>query len=149
MNLNEKYKQQLLNSIPVVAAMNVDIQAVETNSITISAPLDTNINYEGTAFGGSLNTACVLSSYLLVHHFLNMNEVKFNSLVIQNSSVEYLVPVKKDFIAKSLIKQKNAEFLIRSISKRGKGRIEVDSVITTEDNSEVLVRFKGRFVVSK
>jgi thioesterase domain-containing protein len=148
MNINEKYKEQLLNSIPVVAAMNVDIKAVENNSITISAPLDTNINYEGTAFGGSLNTACVLSSYLLVHHFLISNEIKFTSLVIQNSSIEYLVPVQEDFFAKSLITQKNADFLKRTISKRGKGRIEVESVISTEGSSVEFVKFKGRFVVS-
>ena len=148
MSIEQEYKKQLLNSIPVVSAMNVDIEKVESHSIMLSAPLDTNINYEGTAFGGSLNTACVLSCYLLVHHFMKSNDIPFNSLVIQNSSINYIKPVQKDFFAKAELSEKQGDFLKKVFLKKGKGRVSVKSkVFVADQSSENLVEFEARFVV--
>ena len=145
-NLKNNYKTELLNSIPVVAAMNVDITDIGADTIELTAPLDTNINYEGTAFGGSLNTLCVLSGYLLVHHILRSQEIPFSSLVIQDSQVKYLKPVTKDFHARATITPENLRSFMKMIQFKGKGRAEVSSIITTDDTSQ-LVTFEGRFVV--
>lgn len=149
MNLLDKYKAELLNSIPVVAAMDVQIKDISDQSITLGAPLNTNINYEGTVFGGSLNTACILSCYLLVHHLLKSKQIEFSSLVIQNSTIDYKIPVQADFSAKAIVTDKAEGLLLKLLDKKGMGRIEVRSCITTEDNPEELVEFKARFVVKK
>lgn len=149
MNLLDKYKAELLNSIPVVAAMDVQIKDISPKSITLGAPLNTNINYEGTVFGGSLNTACILSCYLLVHHLLKSKEIEFSSLVIQNSTINYKLPVQDDFIAKARVTDTSESTLIKLLDKKGVGRIEVFSCISTEKNPEELVEFKARFVVKK
>ena len=129
--------------------MDVDIIKIEEDSITLTAPLNTNINYEGTAFGGSLNTLCILSSYLLVHHALKSKEVPFNSLVIQDSSIKYLSPVNQDFTAQSKVETKNVDLLVKLIDKKGVGRISVKSEIKIGDSPDAKVIFQGRFVASK
>jgi thioesterase domain-containing protein len=149
MELSKNYEKELLSSIPVVGSMNISIEEVGDDFILLKAPLDTNINYEGTAFGGSLNTACILSSYLMVHHALRNNGIAFESLVIQNSSVEYLKPVRKDFFAKAFLGERNRQHLFRLLEKRGRGRVEIESSIFTDDENEKLVTFTGRFVVGR
>lgn len=149
MSLLDKYKDDLLNSIPVVKAMDVQILDILDQSITLGAPLNTNINYEGTVFGGSLNTACILSCYLLVHHLLKSNNVEFSSLVIQNSTINYKFPVQDDFKAQAIVSDQSAATLIKMLDKKGLGRVEVFSNIFTQSSSEHLVDFKARFVVKK
>ncbi|MBD66547.1 MAG: thioesterase [Halobacteriovoraceae bacterium] len=146
MELQEIYKQKLLDSIPVVKGMDVEIDNISPNSLTVGAPLNANINYEGTAFGGSLNTVCILSCYLLVHHLLNTHEVEFESLVIQNSKVDYLRPVDKDFFAISYVADKERERFFKMLKARGVGRINVSSSIRTSGREENHVEFKARFV---
>ena len=147
MELNEQYKQSLLDSIPVVKGMEVDIDNISPNSITVGAPLNANINYEGTAFGGSLNTVCILSCYVLVHHILKNEKIEFESLVIQNSEIEYLTPVQKDFYAISYASDKSKKHLFDMLEKRKIGRIEVESHIRTGGQEIDQVRFRARFVV--
>jgi thioesterase domain-containing protein len=147
--LLKKYKEELLSSIPVVSSMDVDIVDVGPTSIVLTAPLNTNINYEGTAFGGSLNTLCILSSYLLVHHILKQAGIGFNSLVIQNSEVEYLKPVDGDFSAQASLSVSDEKLFYKLMNKKGIGRVTIISEIKTNQADDVRVRFKGRFVATK
>lgn len=150
MDLQKSYKEELLSSIPVISGMDVDILKIAERSITLSAPLNTNINYEGTAFGGSLNTLCILSSYLLVHHALKSKDIRFNSLVIQDSSIKYLSPVNVDFKAQSRVEVKDVNLLVKLIEKKGVGRITVQAEIRPKQGSveSPMVVFQGRFVAS-
>ncbi len=149
MELSEIYKEELLTSIPVVSGMHLSIYDIKSHSISILAPLEKNINYEGTAFGGSINTLCILSSYLLVHHLIRSETGSApKSLVIQNGSIDYLKPVTSDFIACSRIQDKSLERFMKIFSKKKLGRIEVSADIRLPGEEEVLAVFKGRFVVN-
>ena len=145
MNLYEEYKRQLLNSIPVVTGMEIDIKDISPKEISITAPLNTNINYEGTAFGGSINTLCILSSYLLTHHIVKESKLDLKSLVIQDSQIKYITPVQEDFVATATVSDSELKRFLTLLSRKGVGRINVSSVIRTA-NSQDLVHFKGRFV---
>jgi thioesterase domain-containing protein len=147
-DLKKQYADDLLKSIPVVRGMNVSIENLGDYSLRLKAPLDSNINYEGTAFGGSLNTACILSCYLLVHHVMKMNKVSFRSLVIQNSHIDYHLPVDDDFCAEAQIEENSALDLLRLLGARGRGRVSVDSRIETVSDSQKRVSFTGRFVAT-
>lgn len=143
------YKQQLVDSIPVVTALGVDIEDVGDDFVLLRAPLDKNINYEGTAFGGSLNTVAILSCYLLTHHILKCNQVPFQSLVIQNSQINYLRPVTGDFYARSQISdQKDIQRFLKMLWQKKMARIELTSNIFSlqGDPQHPLVQFTGRFV---
>ena len=146
MAINDDYKNQLLNSIPVIKSMNLEIVKVKSNSLTLMAPLNENINYEGTAFGGSINTLCVLSSYLLIHHILKSNRIKFSSLVIQDSSIQYIKPVDSDFIAKAQTSSPQIDRFIKALHKKESARISIEAFITCGTSSEIKAQFKSRFV---
>lgn len=147
--LINKYREQLLHSIPVISGMDLKIKDIEPQSILIQAPLNPNINYEGTAFGGSLNTCCVLASFLLVQHLMRSRDIKFKSLVIQDSSIKYLQPVDGDFIAKSSVSDSSLKSFLRCLEKRGQGRIQIQAEVFNEkDLKQTKVSFQGRFVAS-
>lgn len=149
MQLSEIYKQELLESIPVVAGMHLRIHDIQEKSISLHAPLEKNINYEGTAFGGSINTLCILSSYLLVHHLIRSETgIAPQSLVIQNGNIEYLKPVTSDFIACSGIEDKSLNQFMKVFTRKKLGRIEVCAKVRLPDSDEVLAVFRGRFVVN-
>ena len=145
-NLLNQYKEKLFHSIPVISGMDVSISEIQDSRICLKAPLDTNINYEGTAFGGSLNTLCILSAYLLTHHLLKTKGIKFNSLVIQNSSIEYRRPVDSDFTAKAEILGLEKEKFLKIMLKKKIARVSIKSVIYTSNSSQESVVFHGRFV---
>lgn len=148
MEIETIYKEELLESIPVVSGMNVDIVEVEAQRICVKAPLNNNFNYEGTAFGGSLNTLAILSCYLLAHHLMRQNDIKFNSLVIQDSSIKYLSPVTTDFKACSFLKEGEDKRFLTILQKKGVGRVSLTSHIFDEESGEPCVEFSGRFVAT-
>ncbi len=148
MEIASIYKKELLESIPVVSGMNVDIMDVDENSIWLKAPLKTNFNYEGTAFGGSLNTLGILSCYLLAHHLMRKEGVEFKSLVIQDSSIKYIRPVRSDFTAKSFVANGQDLAFLKMLRKKGLGRISLSSKIFDDHSKLPCVEFSGRFVAT-
>lgn len=144
--ISEQYKRDLLESIPVVSEMNLEIKTVEDQKIVLKAPLNKNINYEGTAFGGSINTLAILSCYLLTHHTMKIHDIDFKSLVIQNSEIDYLMPVDSDFEAVAEIDEASVISFIRSLKRRKVGRLNVLSQIMVGDS--IRASFKGRFVAT-
>jgi thioesterase domain-containing protein len=148
MDLKNDYKRELLESIPVVSGMNIEILDIGTNHVTLSAPLDTNINYEGTAFGGSINTLGILSCYLLTHHILKNHQIEFGSLVIQSGSTDYLKPIDNIFQATAKVDDKSLESFVKMITRRGRARLHVESKIMCEGDSSSRAVFNGRFVAS-
>lgn len=148
MDLINEYKKELISAIPVVSGMDLNIQSVNENEVHLKAPLNTHINYEGTAFGGSLNTVAILSAYLLCHHIMRIHKLDFKSLVIQDSSIKYLKPIHSDFIAKSFMELAHKNLFIKSLDKKGIGRATVSAQIYNINSQEVSVEFKGRFVAS-
>ena len=147
MDLKTQYKSKLLSAIPVVSAMKVDIIKIGIREITLTAPLDTNINYEGTAFGGSLNTLCILSGYLLVHHIMHSHEIGIDSLVIQDSQIKYIGPVHEDFYATASVDEAQLQSFLKMLERKKTGRIKIQSSVTT-GSSEGLVSFSARFVAT-
>lgn len=149
MDIKNDYKRELLESIPVVSGMNIEILDVQANKVTLCAPLDTNINYEGTAFGGSINTLGILSCYLLTHHILKMHKKSFNSLVIQNGNTDYLRPVDQVFRATASVTDDEVARFLRTFKRKARARIQVASNITCEGDESPRAVFNGRFVSSK
>jgi thioesterase domain-containing protein len=68
--------------------------------------------------------------------------------VVNHSEISYLKPITKDFDAIALRpEQANWEKFERMIDRKGKGRIEMDSVIY--EDGMLAVAYKGAFVVSE
>jgi len=143
--LTDLYKKELLSSIPVVSGMKIDIEKISDREIILKAPLDININYEGTAFGGSINTLCTLASYLLTHHLIKMSEHQIKSLVIQDSSIKYKSPVKDNFFAQAVISEAEKERFLSMLKRKKMGRVNLSTTVYTVKD-EGLVEYLARFV---
>jgi len=115
--------------IPITQGLGADIKNYDGNAITITAPLDKNINHRNSAFGGSLSAISILSGWALL--FIKMKELGIKTkLVIQSSNFEFTNPVIDDFEAIcALPPLKKYKWFINTLEKRGRARITVESEV--------------------
>jgi thioesterase domain-containing protein len=142
----ERKLQEILDSaIPLTQAMGIIVEHYTGHELTIVAPLANNFNHLGTAFGGSLYIACVLSAWGLLYLRLREAGVE-GSIVIHKGYVEYLRPVTGDIIATgTLPPEKEVAAFIESFRGTGKAKMTIYAVIKVDD--EVAVKFEGKFAV--
>ena len=128
MNLSE-ITSYIHEHIPLTAHLGAVVESFDGETVSISAPLNPNINHRNTAFGGSLSALGILSGWTLLFMKLKECGIK-NRLVIQKSSFDFQNPVDEDFIATcSLPETKTWEHFIKTLSKHGRARITVQSRI--------------------
>ena len=63
--INELQKN-FIHKIPMTKLMNLKLKNIMKKLLITTAPLDININDKGTAFGGSLATMTIISSWSFV-----------------------------------------------------------------------------------
>ncbi|NTU86695.1 MAG: thioesterase [Chlorobiaceae bacterium] len=144
--MEKKLQDILTKAIPLTQAMGITVERYSGRELTILAPLANNFNHLGTAFGGSLYIACVLSCWGLLYLRLREKGVK-GSIVIGKGCVEYLSPVTGDIIATGTMppEEEFSRFL-DSYSVKGKARITLRSVIEAAGGGPA-VRFEGEFAL--
>ncbi|NTV66696.1 MAG: thioesterase [Chlorobaculum sp.] len=142
----ERKLQDILDSaIPLTQAMGIIVERYSGRELTIVAPLANNFNHLGTAFGGSLYIACVLSAWGLLYLRLREAGVKGN-IVIRKGDVEYLRPVKGDIVATgALPPDEEVAAFIAAFKETGKAKMTIHAVIEVE--GKVAVKFEGAFAV--
>jgi thioesterase domain-containing protein len=138
--------QELLHSkIPITRAMGVWVEDYDGERLTLSAPLDLNVNHLGTAFGGSLNALAVLCGYGLL--WLELQDTECH-IVIRESSVSYERPVRGDL--RAVCVRPEAEALAQfKHAFHQKGRARISLAVTIEDQGTTAVRFRGMFVAMR
>lgn len=128
--------------IPLTRSIDVRVSTYDGKSLTLNAPLAMNSNHKGTAFGGSLFSLAVLAGWGLL--VLKLGERYLDAeLVIQDSNVEYLAPVRGDFNAQARLDADEFERFVRTLSRRGKARVQV--AVTISQDGRDAVRFEGTF----
>lgn len=140
-------EQYLHEHIPLSQAMGVSVTAIDESGVSLSAPLQPNINHRSTAFGGSLSAVAILSAWTFVHVQLQVLALPCR-IVIQRNSTEYISPVEDEFQVHCLTPpQQNWERFIAAISRRGKGRITLDALMYTK--GALAGKFQGEYVALK
>jgi thioesterase domain-containing protein len=136
-------EQTLYAEIPLTRAMGVTVAHFDATGLTLSAPLEPNINHKSTAFGGSLATLATLAGWGLLQ--LVLRERPPVTVVIQESSVQYLRPVAEDLRASCALPRAEAlEKFLRLLARKGMARIELEVLIPA--GGETAVKFRGLFV---
>jgi thioesterase domain-containing protein len=145
--MEKKLQEILSRAVPLTQAMGITVERYTGRELTILAPLANNFNHLGTAFGGSLYIACVLSCWGLLFLRLREAEVK-GSIVIGKGCAEYLTPVTGDILATGTMppEEEFARFL-DTFARKGKAKMTMRSVIGTEGGEAV--RFEGEFALVK
>ncbi|MDC0932205.1 YiiD C-terminal domain-containing protein [Arcobacteraceae bacterium] len=132
--------------MPLTKFMQLKIQEYNDNKLITTAPLDVNINDKGTAFGGSLSTITIISSWSLC--WLVSQELGFDSkniVVIKNEN-RYLKPVTQNIICHTIKPHKEEiQILKEKLEKKGSASLNIKSQII--ENGEVCVEFEGVYVI--
>ena len=144
--LVDKLQEKLHNEIPLTKIMGIKIENYNEKELITKAPLNININDKGTAFGGSLSTITIISSWSLC--WLISQELGFDSkniVVIKNEN-KYSKPVTKDIICHTL---KPSESEIALLKKKLETKKSASIKITSQiiEDNEVCVEFTGFYVI--
>ena len=142
----KKLQNKLHNEIPLTKMMGIKVQEYNEKELITTAPLNININDKGTAFGGSLATITIISSWSLC--WLVSQELGFQSdnIVIIKNEHSYRKPVTKDIICvtKKPSLQK-IEILKNKLLTKKSASIKIKSQIIEDD--ETCVDFIGYYVI--
>jgi thioesterase domain-containing protein len=137
-------QETLYSEIPITKHLGLTVVSYDDEQLALSAPLEANINHKDTAFAGSLNALVTLSGWGLLWLILKEERLAAK-IVIQDSTINYLLPVTKDFVA--CCRKPDAAQLTRftnMLKRKGKARLELEAEIREEE--QLAVAFKGRYV---
>lgn len=130
--------------IPLTRAMQVSVAALEEDLVTLAAPLLPNINHRDTVFGGSASALCILSAWSLIHAKLGEERIHAR-IVIQNNSMDYLLPAADRFEATcSRPDPASWNRFIKGLQLKRAGRIHLNSTLTSQ--GKTCGKFEGAFV---
>lgn len=134
--------------IPLSAAMGVRAARYDAEGLVLEIPLAPNHNHAATAFAGSLNALTTLAGWGLL--WLLLDEAGLAaSIVIQDSSIDYLRPVDADLIVARCAPPPPVELerFLSALRRRGLARVALNTTIGPESRPQV--RFIGRYVARR
>jgi thioesterase domain-containing protein len=131
--------------MPLARAMGVRVLFADAERVRLCAPLAPNLNHRQTFFGGSAAALATLTAWTLAHQRLLEQEGLDAHLVIQRSSMEFLEPAAAEVEAECIAPpEPDWDRLMRALSRRGKGRIEL--TVELRADGAVVGSFRGTFV---
>ncbi|RYZ68715.1 MAG: thioesterase [Proteobacteria bacterium] len=138
------FQVRLYREFPISAHMKIDVLSVTKDAASVSAPLAPNINHQGTAFGGSVNSLAVVACWSLVTGFVELEGLEADYIVIQDSQIEYSKPVAMEFRAEAKWESEEgrARFL-ETLKKKARARASFIAHVSTAEG--VCATLKARF----
>lgn len=143
-NRLRELQETFYSEIPITKHLGVTVVSYNGEQLALRAPLEANINHKDTAFAGSLNALVTLAGWGLLWLILKEEELAAK-IVIQDSTINYLLPVTRDFVA--VCAKPDAAQLARfttMLRRKGRARLELEAEIREEN--QLAVAFKGRYV---
>lgn len=118
----------LHGEIPLTKVMGMTCVAWDGRAVTLTAPLEPNVNHADTAFGGSISTMGIMAGYCLAHLLLAERRIS-NRLLIQQSSVEFLRPIDDQMTSRACAPADAAAF-IELLQKKRRARLTITSEVS-------------------
>lgn len=139
---SKELEEYLHEQIPASKLLEVRVNSCGELEVELAAPIEPNINHKNTIFGGSLSVLAILAGWSLL--YMRLKGTK-NEIVIQASSMSFLKAANGEFQAIcSYDESPQWDKFIRSFTKRGKGRIQIESNILCK--GEIVASFLGTYV---
>jgi thioesterase domain-containing protein len=130
--------------IPIAAAMGMAVESYDGRTLTVRAPLQPNRNVHGTAFAGSLNTACVLTGWGGI--WLALRERGQHGVIYAaESTIQYRKGVYGDFLCRCPLDKEALGASLEKLEATGRASFELQCTIESDD--KLAVSFTGRYVV--
>jgi thioesterase domain-containing protein len=143
-DLLQTLQTTLYDDIPLTNAMGLTVLSYDGTSLVLQAPLAPNINHKNTAFAGSLNAVLTLTGWGLLWLLLKELDLA-GKIVIQDSTVNYLLPVTQDFSSTCLkpAPDQLARFE-KTLRQHHRARLELE--VNLIEQERLAVSLKGRYV---
>jgi thioesterase domain-containing protein len=129
--------------IPISGHMGIKVVRADLECVTLSAPLEPNINHRSTVFGGSCASVAMLSAWALV--LLRVRDAgRDERIVVQHGSLDYLAPIYGEFSATSRSPDEAiwARFM-RTLERGRPARVELTADV--EAASEVVAKMSAAY----
>jgi thioesterase domain-containing protein len=139
----ESLRAYMTARIAPARALGVRVEAIDP--VTISAPLEANLNDKGTGFAGSLFSVAALAGWTLVMRWCAAEGVDAE-VVLQSSTARFLAPARADF--RALAHEPPAaqrDKLRRMLARSARGRAEV--AVDVKCHEALVMSFTGVYAV--
>ena len=132
-------------AMPPVAAMGVEVAAYDGHCLSLRAPLAANVNYKGTAFGGSLCSLMTVAGWGLVNLQLQLRGLSAE-VYVADSAIRYLAPLRADLLARARLGDGESwDAFFATLAARGRARVQVEAEVVLPEGG-VATTLNGRFV---
>ena len=124
MNAAQHLQDTIRNTIPLSQHMGYSIDSLSEHSISVSAPLENNVNIHGTAFAGSIYSVATLTAWALVYHILQ-NHQPDASLVLGEGQIKYRAPIKDNLQCHAEISDAEHQEFLSALKEKRRSRLIV------------------------
>ncbi len=139
-------QDRITSEFPLARHIGIVVERADEQGIVLCAPLGSNANYKGTAFGGSLFSVAVLTGWAWATRYLDATHLAADA-VIQESTIRYLVPVH-GVLRATLAPPAAAhiEKFRKMMQRAGRGRIRLN--VDIQQGNTVAAKFEGVFAAA-
>jgi thioesterase domain-containing protein len=137
--------QQFLHErFPLSRTMGVEVVTATTEGVTLSAPLEPNVNHHDTVFGGSASAVAILSAWALLYLRLKDAHQQWG-IVIQRNTMNYERPITDRFTASSVLPDPTSwSRFLGSLARKHRARVHIGSILHC--NGEQVGALEAAFV---
>ncbi|WP_428025777.1 YiiD C-terminal domain-containing protein [Arcobacter sp.] len=142
----KEIENKIHTQIPITKLMQLKLKSIDNSCLITTAPLDININDKGTAFGGSLNSITIMSSWCLAYYLSKKLNLENPNIVIFKNETKFIRPVTKDIICTTFIpSEEELKSLESKLEIKGSGSIKIHAQVI--EDGKVCVDFQGVYVI--
>jgi thioesterase domain-containing protein len=145
-DVRRAHEAYLRERIPLAAFMRVSVDEVAADGVTVSAPLEPNINVHGTLFGGSGAALALIAAWSLLHTRMQSEHVA-GSLVVHRHQMTYLRPIVGRVTARAVFAAGADAWheFVDALDRKGRARVVVDATLL-DDAGQAGAQLTGEFV---
>jgi len=142
----EQIQSAVYQAILQAKAMGITMHSISGHDALVNVPLSLNHNHHGTAFGGSLYSACTVACYALLYKLQMEAGLVHRPLVIGEGAIKYIRPVDKDFQVRARVDPTSWVELLGKLDGGRPGKITLTAEVLI-GKSAPLCHYSGEFAL--
>lgn len=137
--------QTLINEeIPPARAMGFTVDHYHANTLSMSAPLEANLNHHGTAFGGSQFSLAAVCGWALTVLTLRERGLA-TTVVVKSVQCDYLRPVTEELHAIARFDSEQIDGLLADLKEKQSARLVASADIV--QGRQLASRFRAVYSI--
>jgi thioesterase domain-containing protein len=133
----------LHEQIPISAAMGIRVERADPSQVTLSAPLEPNLNHRSTVFGGSCASVAIYAAWTQVYLRVQATGIA-SRVVISRSVMDYDAPISGTFAATTdALDEQDWTRFATTLRRRGRARISLTATVRQGDAP--VARYEGTY----